>query len=256
MRKLLLLLGVIFFQTLIFAQESSIRKFYSVTSGELIFAWSNATFNYQSEFFANNENESSILDDNNLRFSLFFHLGQYWHYNFSNNFGLITGLGIRNVGISSDERHDFDNDLELEKYKFVRRSYLLGVPLGFKLGSFKDHLYISAGGECELSVHYKQKYWTSHTRSGSAIKTKSWFGSQTNSILPSVYAGMQFPRGINIKLKYYLTDFLNHSYANTEINDFSRYGQTNIFYISMSWQVKSEKLKERVKKREEIFTSL
>ena len=166
---------IILFSPMLNAQS----RMYAVTSGELIFSWSDVQYNPNTAFFTMNQGQfaNSSIDQSRMRFTLFFHLGQYWHYDLSNNIGFLTGIGVRNVGLTTDEFLDIkggDNgmqgDGELEAYKIVRRSYLLGVPLGVKVGSFKDHLFLMAGGELELSTHYKEKYWESHSRSGSKTK--------------------------------------------------------------------------------------
>lgn len=250
------LVFLIFSFTYTSAQEYQSRKIYSTSSGELIFAWNNAKFNESSDFFLQNPN--SEINANNLRFSMFLHIGEYWHYDFTNNLGLFTGLGLRNVGMSTNERHDFDRDGILENYKFVRRDYLLGVPLAFKLGAFKDNVYLFGGIEYELSVHYKQKYWESHTRSGGKTIDKEWFGQQTPLFLASFFAGVQLPKGFHISVKHYLNDFLNTNYSNDGgINDYSRYAQNKITYISLCWQVRSEKIKGSVIKEDDVvFTRL
>ena len=238
------------------AQEYKAREIYPISSGELIFAWNDAKFNEASDFFIQNPN--SELNANNLRFSLFFHLSQYWHYDFTQNIGMFTGLGVRNVGMSTNEKHDFNNDGILENFKFVRRNYLLGVPLALKLGAFKDNIYIFGGIEYEMSLHYKQKYWQSHTRSGGKTIEKQWFGEQAPAFLPSYFVGIQFPKGIHLSVKRYTENFLNTSYSNNGgINDFSRYAQSKITYISLSWQVRSEKIRKSVQKEDKtVYTSL
>ena len=72
---------------------------------------------------------------------------------------------------------------------------MLGVPLAIKLGSFKNHFYFFGGGEYEMAFHLKEKYWTdSFDRSGPKTKSTEWFSSQTPTFLPSLFAGVQFPR--------------------------------------------------------------
>ena len=70
-------------------------------------------------------------------------------------------------------------------------------------------------------------------------------------LLPSVFGGIQLPGGINIKIRYYLTDFLNsdyHSQGNTNafnVSDLTRYKTTRLYYISLSWQFNSDYIKNK-----------
>jgi hypothetical protein len=137
-------------------------------------------------------------------------------------------------------------------FKIIRRQYTLGLPLALKLGSFGKHLYFFGGAEAELAFHFKEKYWTGEfDRDGSKTKEKEWFANQTPAFLPSVFAGMQFPGGVNLKFKYYLTDFLDSDYkvsgnsqegAIFNVSDLSRYQKSNVFYISLCWQFRTDEL--------------
>lgn len=237
MKKTLVLFFIIFFS--VFVLKAQKTKTYSVTNGEMIFSFS--TIELTDDFLA--QYPGAEVTKTNLRYTVFFHLGQYWHIDFTNNLGMLTGIGVRNIGLISDEKipESVGSDIMVD-HKIIRRVYTVGVPLAIKLGSFKDHVYFFGGGEYELAFHYKQKYWKSHSRSGSKTKENQWFASQTPTFLPSVFGGVQFPGGINIKFKYYLTDFLNNTYSrastdgNFEVGDLTRYKTSQVFYISLSWQ--------------------
>jgi hypothetical protein len=223
------------------------KEFYTVTSGELIFSQSQASFT--QEFI--DQYPDARLADNNVRFTCFFHLGQYLHYDINDNFGLYSGLGVRNVGMITDESLPQTVTVSgaivpYDDYKVIRRQYMLGVPLAFKVGSFSKHLYFFGGGEYELAFVLKEKYWTgSFDRDGSKTKTVKWFSDQTPTFLPSVFAGVQFPGGFNVRFKYYLTDFLNTDYkvsSNSQeggsfnLSDLTRYKESQVFYVSLCWQ--------------------
>ncbi|MCT4646797.1 MAG: hypothetical protein N4A74_17540 [Carboxylicivirga sp.] len=218
MRKLLLLFLVMLGGYSAQAQTDV----YTISSGEMIFGW--ADVEQKPVDGGSMENIS-----NNLRFSVFFHVGQYVHLDLSNSLGLYSGLAIRNIGFITE-----DDALDLGVEKEKHRSYTLGLPLALKLGSFKDHFYLYGGGEYELLFHYKYKYWID----GDKYKTSEWFSDRTNRFVPSVFAGIQFPQGLNVKFKYYLDDFLNNDFkkGNNPLNDYSRYGKTQMFHISVSWQ--------------------
>jgi len=227
-----LVLAVMLFST---SQLFSQTNVYTVTSGELLFQWADIQLTEAAVADPNYE-----LVGNPLRFTLFLHLGQYVHIDFNNNFGLFTGLAVRNVGFISDERINVTGDgdpANLQDFKIIRRSYTLGVPLIFKVGSFKNHTYLFAGGEYELAFAYKEKYWNSHNRDGNKTKYTQWFAAQTPTFIPSVIAGVQFPGGVNLKFKYYLENFINNDYtSNNLVNDLTRYETTQVMYVSLSWQ--------------------
>jgi len=129
---------------------------YPVTSGELIFSQSNASF---TQAFLD-QYPGAGLSGNNVRFTAFFHLGQYIHCDFTDNIGFFSGLGVRNVGMITDETlptnvYTPGVEIQYENYNIVRRQYMLGVPLAIKLGSFKNHLYFFGGGEYEGAFHLK-----------------------------------------------------------------------------------------------------
>ena len=226
---------------------------YPVTSGELIFSQSNTTFN--QPFL--DQYPGAGLSGNNVRFTAFFHLGQYIHCDFTDKIGFFSGLGVRNVGMITDETlptnvYTPGVEIQYENYNIIRRQYMLGVPLAIKLGSFKNHIYFFGGGEYEMAFHLKEKFWTgSFDRSGPKTKSMEWFSSQTPTFLPSLFAGVQFPGGINLKFKYYLTDFLNTDYKvstnNNEgspfsISDLTRYESSQLFYFSLCWQFDTSSL--------------
>lgn len=232
MKKLTLLLALL---VIVGAVKSFAQNIYPVTSGEMIFSSGTVEFTdeYMQEF-----PEAKVMDVP-VRFTTGFNISQFWHFDFNEHFGLYTGLGIKNVGLISDEMlYDGSPGIEsYQPYKIIRRNYTGAIPLAVKLGSFDKHLFIYGGGEFEFGIHYKEKYWNSHDRSGAKTKTKKWFGGQTESILPSAIVGLQFPRGLNVKFKYYLNDFFNHDYTNTNfVSDLTRYKTSQMWYLSLSWQ--------------------
>lgn len=226
------------------------QKVYSVTSGEMIFSFSDVTFS--DDFLATYP--GAEIAQTNVRWTVFFHLGQNWHFDMGNNFGIITGLGIRNVGLITDERlpslvalpgEVYPADGVYRNYKVIRRTYALGIPLMFKLGSFKDHIYFFGGAEYEFAFQFKEKYWSdSYSRDGSKTKYTSFFGKQVTQFIPSVLGGVQLPGGFNLKFKWYLDNFLNNNYTKTSstsypVSDLSRYDKSQVYYVSLSWQFNS-----------------
>jgi hypothetical protein len=229
------------------------QKVYPVTSGEIIFSQSNSSF---TQSFLTQYPGASLQDDN-VRFTCFLHIGQYFHMDFNNSFGLYSGLAIRNVGMITNETlpqtvSTTGEDVPYTKYNVIRRQYMLGVPLAIKLGSFKNHFYMFGGGEYEMAFHFKEKYWTdSYDRSGPKTKSTEWFAGQTPTFIPSVFVGIQFPGGVNLKFKYYLTDFLDNTYqsgnnnqngSTFSLHDLTRYQSTQLMYVSLSFQFNTSDL--------------
>ncbi len=233
-------LSILFLLFILNLVKVSGQNVYTVTSGEMIFSWANLELknSYQAAF-----PEAKIVDTP-PRFTIFFHLGQYLHTDFDNNSGFFTGLAIRNVGFISDEVLPTVNDptssQDYQDYKIIRRLYTLGVPLAIKLGSFKDHVYFFGGAEMEWGFHMKEKYWDEHSRKGSKVKRTQWFPDNTEAFIPSLMGGIQFPKGLNVKFKYYLNDFIDREYEGrgtpTDVSNLTIYRSSQVMYLSFSWQ--------------------
>jgi len=227
MKKFLLI--VVLFISVPLIQVNA-QKFYHTLGWEFLFQW------------AYIEKTGPSIVSTPVRFTGFLHLGSYYHLDFTNNIGLYTGLAVRNVGFIYDE------DVP---QKTIRRSYTLGLPVALKLGSFKDHLYFFGGGEYELLFVYKGKRWMSYERSGPKLKETAWFSNKTERFVPSVFAGVQFPGGVNLKFKMYLGDFLNINYVGPDFGQqdvsFAEFTKINLYYISVSWQFRTDKAKDYIK---------
>jgi len=215
-RDTIIFVAVIFLA--LFASRVQAQDVYGITSGELLF---------QSGSIEQNGEDMNT----NLRFTLWFHLGEYVHLDVSKNIGFFTGIGVRNVGFITEE-----NDITT-KY----RSYMLGAPIALKLGSFKDNFFVYGGAEYEWMFHFKQKTFVDDQK----IKYSEWFSNRTPSFIPSVFAGIQFPYGLNVKFKYYLDNFLNHDYQGSgDYADYTTFTNTQVWYISVSFQIRNSEMKE------------
>jgi hypothetical protein len=195
-------------------------QFSKENSSEIIFSFSDVERNYSKL-------------DTKMRFTLFFHAGQNFHYDFSNHLGVFTGYGIRNIGIVTNE-----NDTVLK-----RRTYSLGVPVALKIGSFRNHWYFYTGSEYEMFFHYKQKEYTDDSKR----KQSEWFSDRTRRFTPSFFAGIQFPGGINLKFKYYPENFLNTGFKGKDFGkpvDYSDFNKTRLFYFSLSFNFSNKSLQK------------
>ncbi len=226
MKKTYLIACSLLFCYASFFMTARAQKLYTTSSGEWIF-------------------QSGMIDqlgeslNTNLRFTMWFHFNENVHLDLGNVAGLFTGLSLRNIGFITEE-----NDLKT-KY----RSYNLGVPLALKLGSFKDELFVFGGGAYEWMFHFKQKTFDD----GIKRKHSEWFSERTPSFIPSLFAGVQFPHGLQLKFTYYLKDFLNHAFQGPgEFSDYTPFTKTRLWCISFSIQVKNEKLKKPDFKADEI----
>jgi hypothetical protein len=218
--KKLLLLALVTGISLPYAFSQKNEKFYSESGGELIFSFADVTYNGQDL-------------NNKLRFSFFLHMGQHIHYNFSSNMGIFSGYGLRNIGFITEQNNIITK----------RRTYALGVPLALKFGSFDDHFYFYGGGEYELFFHYKQKELVN----GDKIKFSEWFSDRTERFVPSLFAGVQFPKGINLKFKLYPGHFINRGFTGTDFGrpvDYSDYTRSRLFYIALSFNMPTKKIRE------------
>jgi hypothetical protein len=160
----------------------------------------------------------------------------------TDNIGLYTGGYIHNIGFKIKE-----NDV-----KDIYRVYSLGLAL--KLGSFKQHMYFFGGGEYEMFFHYKHK----RIYDDGKDKNTDWFSSRCNRFMPSVFAGIQFPKGMNLKFTYFLNNFLNEDFTGSQFGDPVDYGnwKTQVFYITVSFNIKTGKYKEMIKKADGQMVSL
>ena len=215
--RIFIILGILLFTQFL---KSVAQNTYTENGGDIIFSFSDVE--YQGENL-----------DTKMRFTMFLHFGRQRHYDFNNNFGLYSGFGIRNIGFTTD-----NGDI-VEK----RRSFAIGVPASFKIGSFDDHMYFYGGGEYELFFHYKQKRKSDNSKS----KYSEWFSKRTDRFVPSLFCGVQFPGGINLKMKYYPKNFLNRDFRGTDFGqsvNYSDFGKTQVFYFALTFNMKTKDIKK------------
>jgi hypothetical protein len=190
-------------------------KPYSTASGELIFSF--------ADYKINNEKINTPV-----RFTCFFHLGVFEHFDFSEHVGLYTGGAIRNVGFTSNESADT---------MVKRRNYYIGVPLALKLGNLKEDTYFFGGAEGEFAINYKEKVFINENKID-ALKFNTWFSDRTNAFMPSVFAGFNHKSGLNVKFKYYLRDFYNKDYTAKGVKIYEN-TTSQMFYFSLSMNLRT-----------------
>lgn len=199
-----------------FAQSTNTaeKKVYTTTSGEIILSWAN--INYQGF------EEPSII-----RFSPVFNFQNWVNIDKSDNFGYFTGLSVRNVG--------FIYDVPNTTNRMKHRTYNFGIPFGIKIGDLSER-FIFVGYELEIPFNYRET-----TRvDGNKTATKDiWFSNRVNTFNHTLMAGVQLPYGATLKFKYYLTNFFNRDFEESD----GQGGTTkpyadsdfNIFYFSLNF---------------------
>ncbi len=205
----ILLAGQVFGQT----------KYYTTSGGEMIFSFASIDDNGRSE--------SAVL-----RWSPWFNLQSMFNADFSQNFGLFTGVTLRNVGFIYDQYRVYNPDSpdEFSTVKKKFRSYNVGVPLGFKLGDLKK-FFVYGGYEVELPINYKEKTFEGDIKTE---KFNVWFSNRQEQFQHGFLLGIQFPYGANIKFKYYLSNFHNMDYTDSSGNKPYAGLKSNVFYISFN----------------------
>jgi len=195
-----------------FSQKANPSKAYVTSGGELIFSL--ATID-----------QGGNKEGATLRFSPVVNFQVMLNKDVNKNFGLFTGLALRNVGYILPNYKDISN-LEYKK-KF--RSYNLGIPVGLKIGNL-DKTFFYGGYEIEFALSYKEKTY----ENGDKIdKITGWFSSRQELFQHGFFVGIQFPYAANLKFKYYLSEFHNRDYVNNAGN--KPYGalKSNIYYFSL-----------------------
>ena len=188
------------------------QKTYFTSGGEMIFS------------FASIDDGSS--ESSTIRWAPVLNFQTMLNADMSPNFGLFTGLAVRNVGYIYDHYQDPSGTYYKKKF----RSYNLGLPLGIKIGNL-DKFFIYGGYEIEFPFAYKEKTFDG----GDKIdKITGWFSKRQNLFQHGFLVGIQLPYGSNIKFKYYLSEFHNQDFTDSSGNKPYAGLNSNIFYISFS----------------------
>ena len=239
---------ILIFSLLLLAAGESLnlkaQEVYSTSSGEVILSGSDINFN--------STNVNSLM-----RFTIFFHYQYNWHFDFTDNIGLYTGLGVRNVGLIMEDYFqnvgftgiDNSHPNYNKNTKIKKRSFSIGIPVALKLGSFGDNFYLYGGGEYEYMFHYKQKLFLD----GNKTKFKEWGSKRVTPWMPSFFVGVQFPYGINLKFKYYLDDFINKDFRGSDFNyevDYSQFEKSQVWYLALSYNIRNKQIKNIYKEQE------
>lgn len=204
MKKLLLFITILTVTTYYTKAQGD---FYTTSGGEMIFSFASIDDN-------GNDKESI------MRWSPVFNGQFYGNYDLNNYMGVMFGAAFRNVGFIYEQSNG-------DKKKF--RNYNIGIPVGIKIGKM-NKMYVFGGYEIEFPINYKEKTFVNEKKD----KFNVWFSNRVPTYYHTFFAGVQFPYGLSLKFKYYITEFFNQDY--TENNGTQPYKglKANVFYFSLS----------------------
>ena len=113
------------------------------------------------------------------------------------------------------------------KKKF--RNYNLAIPVGVKLGNL-NKVFFYGGYEIEFPFNYKEKTYIDEQKT----KFNVWFSKRVPSYYNTVFVGVQFPYGLSLKFKYYLSEFFNQGYTESDGTQPYKGLKANVFYFSIT----------------------
>ena len=213
--KKTLLIGIFAFFLFQIGMQAQVTppKSYITSGTEFIFSWASI-------------DNDGVEGGNIMRFTGWLHLQGLYHRDFGQAFGIITGLALRNVGFI------YENPETGVKWKY--RNYNVGIPVGIKLGNMSK-MYAYTGYEIEFPVNYKQKKFVNERLED---KFNVWFSDRTPALYHTLFLGVKFKYGLDLKFKYYLTGFFNQDYSevnNDGVTEYPYQGlDVQIFYVSLN----------------------
>ncbi len=211
MKKIILV--ILFMSTAIISNAQV--NIYPSSSGEMIFS------------FAKIKKDGNNIESN-LRWSPVFNFQSLLNYDIGKTVGFFHGIGIRNVGFIYDQSAD-----TMKKF----RTYNLGIPVGIKLGNLGKGLFIYGGYEFEMPFNYKEKTFVNEDKKDKIVV---WFSNRTNWYTQSLFVGLNFPGGFNLKFKYYINEFFNKNYTEAQNGNQTKPFENfnaNVFYIALDWNM-------------------
>ena len=217
MKKFIVLIVL---STIFAASGNSQTKSYITSGAEMIFS-----------FASIKDSRTAATPNSLMRWAPVLNLQSMYNHDLSTKAGLFTGIAVRNVGYIYDNYMVTGQSTGSDYYvKKKFRSYNLGVPVGIKIGNL-DKVFFYAGYEVELPFLYKEKTFDN----GDKIdKITGWFSPRQEMFQHGFLAGIQFPHGLNLKFKYYLSEFHNQSYTDSQGNKPYNGLESHVFYFSLS----------------------
>jgi hypothetical protein len=212
------LITVFSFCTLFAVSGFSQSQGYWSSGGEMVFSYADIT-------------DNGVSESSTLRWAPVINLQGTYNYDLNEHVGIYTGLAMRNVGYIYDGYKTRTEEPTYYKKKF--RSYNLGLPIGLKLGNM-DKMFVYGGYEIELPVVYKEKTFDQGDKIN---KITGWFSNRMEMFQHGFVAGVQFPYGFNVRFKYYMSEFHNQNY--TQSNGIKPYSglESHIMYFSVGYNI-------------------
>ncbi len=191
---------------------------YTTSGGEMIFSFASIKDNGRTP-------------DAIMRWSPVLNLQSMLNHDVSKHFGLILGLAVRNVGYIYDNYKISGIANAPDSYvKKKFRSYNVGLPVGFKIGNL-NKAFIYAGYEVEVPFLYKEKTFDGGDK---ISKITGWFSNRQDLFQHGFFAGIQFPHGLNLKFKYYMSEFHNENFIDSQGSKPYSGLNSHVFYFSLS----------------------
>ena len=212
------LFSVVIFSILFAANGFSQIKSYWSSGGEMLFSFADIT-------------DNGVGKGSTLRWAPVINLQGTYNYDLNQNFGLFSGIGVRNVGYIYDNYQERTEQGHYYKKKF--RSYNIGVPLGIKFGNL-GKTFFYGGYEVELPFVYKEKTFDQGDK---VSKITGWFSNRMELFQHGIVAGVQFPYGFNVRFRYYLSEFHNQDY--TQSDGVKPYAglESHVMYFSVGYNL-------------------
>lgn len=216
------LISLSIFSILLVTAGFSQTKTYFSSGGEMIFSF--------AAIEDKGNNESSVI-----RWSPCFNLQSMVNADFNKNIGIFSGIAVRNVGYIYDNYKVYNsarlvNETSYTTVKKKFRTYNLAIPLGIKIGNL-EKMFFYCGYEAEFPFHYKEKTFDSEN---DKTKKTEWFSDRVMKLQHGFLVGIQFPYGMNLKFKYYLSNFNNQEFVDNNGNMPYKDLKANVFYFSLS----------------------
>jgi len=203
----------------------TVRKFY-VGSGLDAAIFSTATIHHDAGTpEVNGIANTNINTLGIIRFTYAVNLGVTFNFNFSPHVGMFTGLDIKNIGYIEQSNG----------YTLKRRTYNVGVPLGFKFGNMADNkCKVFLGGGIEAPINYNEKFF--HDRDNKK-RINEWFSDRTPQLMPYAFLGASFNHGISTKVQYYPNNFLNQNFKDDQGNMPNQGTVVNLIMFSIGFNM-------------------
>lgn len=161
-----------------------------------------------------------------VRFAPVVQAQHVFNFDLGENLGAFAGASVNNIGFI------YQDPDGVTTYKF--RTYNLGLPVGIKLGTMNGGL-LFGGYSIEWPISYREKTFQYGTK---IERFNSWFGDRAENPQQAVMLGLQTRFGICLKVKYYLTNFHNEEFTETEAGStYAPYAgfNTNVLYASIAF---------------------